>query len=623
MAEEITSAKLLQDYENIRRREVELMTQLLDVLPKIDSLDEQRVGQVRDAMFHADHPYMMVFVGPFNSGKSSLVNALVGEEELLKIGPTPVTDRIAILRYGDSAQTMGSMGSVDTVFSPSLLLKKVSFVDTPGLESVFREHEETTRKFLHRADVVLLVMLATQAMTQSNLQYLQTFKEYGKKVILVINQCDLLSDEERETVRQYVQEQSRDKLGFIPEIWMVSAKWGKEAREGAELNAELWKKSGLDNFEAYIEKQLNDANRLRQKLQTPLQIAQNAQQSALEAVKKNQATFDQYRNITENIERQLDSQKRDLQKTVRDINDEVETRFKTTIDRSREALLDVFQLANALRALGSGILELTVILPRLFNRLSRNKTSVIAKAFQQYKVYEPIDELPSISDKLAPRLEGQDMKDIADLVAYGQRESENLPLQMRSKMIGVIQTPSKYDREYLMGLRQPLLKLEEQAKILETEKIEQERRNTIIYLAVWEIICVLLMVVVVSAWSAIATTNDFPAEWIAWVAIIIAGLAGFLFLPIRGRLIHRQFASRLLKIQAQYIETLTVASDKQIEYSLQLRRDTISPLTRLVDAQATTQDKQLTQLQRTEQSIVKIEQDLNALGKRKILGMTL
>ena len=169
MAEVSSETKLVQDYEAIRRREYELITKMLDVLPRIDNIGEQRIGQVRDALFHADHPFLMVLIGPFSSGKSSILNALLGEENFLNVGPVPTTDRINILRWGEQAQHMGTAGGVDTVFYPSPLLRKVSLVDTPGLESILKEHEATTREFFHRADVVLLVMLSTQAMTQRNL----------------------------------------------------------------------------------------------------------------------------------------------------------------------------------------------------------------------------------------------------------------------------------------------------------------------------------------------------------------------------------------------------------------------------------------------------------------------
>lgn len=611
--------KLVQEYEAIRQREYSLITELLDVLPRIENVGEQRVGQVRDALFHADHPFLMVLVGPFSSGKTSIINALLGQENFLEIGPVPTTDRICILRYGETPENMGTAGNADTVFYPSDLLKRVSLVDTPGLESVFQQHEETTRKFLHRADVVLLVMLATQAMTQRNLDYLRMFKDYGKKVLVVINQSDLLSEEERDTVQQYVRDHCKEKLGFNPPVWMVSAVWAQQARSGEALDEELWEKSGIGKIENYIEKQLNDIERLRQKLQTPLQIVQTVHQSALAAVRQNQATFDRYRNITDNIDQQLAAQKREQEKTVREINSEVEARFRETGDRSKEAIYDIFQLSRALGSLGRGLFELTN-LARLFRR--GDTPTYMEATFKRYKVFEPINELPTVVDKLPARLEGQDMQDIDDLVAYGNRERRNLPEDMREKIIGTIQAPATYDRSFLNEIRADLDQIEQDARVLQTEKLEQIRRNTLLYLAVWELIVVILVVALLNAWGAVDNLADIPLAMISLLALLGAGVLGFAALPLRGRTIHTQYVNRLLKLQARYTELLTTAADKQIEYGMQLRREAISPLTRLVEAQASIQDEQLAKLQQVEQSIGKLESELNTLGKRKFLGVS-
>lgn len=618
MADVRSDSKLIQDYEAIRQREYTLITNLLDVLPKIDNIGEQRVSQVRDALFHADHPYMMVLVGPFSSGKSSIINALLGDKDLLRIGVTPTTDRIQVVRWGEDAQNMGTAGEADTVFYPAPILRRVAFVDTPGLESIFKEHEETTRKFLHRADAVLLIMLATQAMGMKNLDYLRLFKEYGKKVILVLNQADLLTTDERETVQQFVQEQARQRVGFDPEIWFVSAKQGLAASNGDKRDETLWKASGLKRIEDYIADQLQDADRMRQKLQTPLQIVQTVHQSALTAVRANQSTFDRYRSIVDNVEQQLTAQKREQEKIVLDVTKEVERRFRETGDRSKEAIYDIFQFSRAANSLGRGLFELT--LANFFRR--KDAESYLESTFKRYKVFEPIDELPQVVDKLAPRLEGQDMQDIDDLVRYGTKELSNLPEAIREKAIGVIQAPAKYDRSFMQDVRKDLEDLEEDARFVETEKLEQIRRNTLLYLAVWELIMVVLIVALFNTWGALIAATDSPISAILLILLLGGALLGFAWLPLRGRMIHTEYVNRLLKLQARYTALLTEAADKQIEYGLQLRRETIAPLTRLVEAQSSTQDEQLRQLQKAEQEIVKIESDLNALGKRKFLGMT-
>ncbi len=619
MAQAKSETKLIHAYEDIRQQEYDLITTLLDVLPRINDVDEDRIGQVRDALFHADHPYLMVLVGPFSSGKSSIINALLGDENLLRIGPTPTTDRIHILRWGEESQHTGTAGLTDTVFYPAPLLRRVSLVDTPGLESIFKQHEDTTRTFLHRADVVLLVMLATQAMSQRNVEYLKMFRQYGKKVIIVINQSDLISDEDRETVRQYVADQSKEHLGVAPPIWFVSAEYGNQARQGDELDQALWDKSGLQNIKDYIEKQLNDAERLRQKLQTPLQIVQSVHQGALASVRQNQTTFDRYRSITDNVDQQLTAQRREQERTVRDINDSVEARFREAGDRSKDAIHDIFQFSRALGSLWTGLLEL-IGLTRLFRRGQRDDDSYMSDIFKRYKVFEPIDEIPTITAKLAPRLEGQDMQDIDDLVKYGNKELNNLPPKMRDKVIGTIHAPAKYDRTFLQSVTDDLDEIQREAKLIETNKLEQIRRNTLAYLAVWELG---VLILIVALFFTLDFTTDLPIALSVLTILLGAALLGFAMIPLRGRVIHTEYVNRLLKLQARYTDILTKAADKQIDYGMQLRHESVAPLTRLVDAQASIQDEQLNRLQQAEQAIAKIESELNTFGKRKLMGMSL
>ncbi len=609
-----TNSKLAADYEAIRRREYELITNLLEVIPRIDGLGEDQVAQMRDALFHADHPYMMVFIGPFSAGKSSLINALLGEHDLLSIGPTPTTDRISILRWGEEASRNRS-GEVDTVFYPSPLLQKVSFVDTPGLESVFLKHEEITRRFLHRSDTVLLVMLATQAMTARNVDYLRMLKDYGTNVIIVLNQVDLLTPDEIQTVKDYVVDQSRSQLGFKPEVWLMSAKRAMDARlSDGTVDQELWEASGLNQIGEYVDRQLSDLTRLRQKLQTPLQIVQNVHQSALDHVRGDQSALDHYQSISQNIDQQLTVFKRQQDKIVKEIDDDLSAKFGDATQRGSEAIREMFGLARAFGSVFRGILEL-VGLARLIRRGSYTRSE-----FERHKVFEPIRELTVVSDKLGPRLEGRDVQDIDDLVKYARREIDALPPTIRSKVIGSVQAPLRYDRSALQNVRGDLEAIQDEAQQDETDKLERSLRNSLLYMAAYELILVVFAVFALLAFPPGSENSPF---WLVLVILIAAGIGGLVFLPIRGRMLENAYTERMLRLQARFIELLNVAADKQIAYGMQLRRESIAPLTRLIEAQTEIHTDQLKRLQAAGQEITKIEADLAGMGKPTLMGVRL
>jgi small GTP-binding protein len=573
---------------------------------------------MRDALFHADHPFLIVLVGPFNSGKSSIINALLGEPELLPIGPVPTTDHIAILRWGEQPQRLAAGGGeADTVFYPAPLLQKVSLVDTPGLESIFQKHEQITRKFLHRSDVVLMVMLATQAMTASNLEYLQQLKEYGKKVILVINQVDLLSSEETQTVRDYVMEQSQSRLGFRPDVWLVSARKGMAARRNGELDKMAWKESGLSRIEEWVDDQLSDVERLRQKLQTPLQIVKNVNQAALMSVRNNQSALDQYQGISANIEQQLAAQKRDQEKNIRDINAELSDLFGAVAMRGSEAIRDIFRFGNALRSIWGGILEL-IGLSGLVKRAGKSYTQV---AFERRNAFEPVDQLAHVADKVGPRLEGKDIQDVDDLVKYARREIEVLPESLRTKVIGNVQSPIKYDRMALQEVRPALEAIETEARQVETSRLEQILRNSMLYLAVFEILLIIFGVALLSGGANFLPPEQRQMSWLIVLFLIGLGVLALLYMPLRGRLLESSYTNRMLKIQSRYIEALSKAADKQLDYGMRLRRDAVQPLTRLIEAQTQIHADQLADLQAAEREIVSIEKELTSLGKRNLLGL--
>ena len=126
---------------------------------------------------------------------------------------------------------------------------------------MFKQHEEIAQGFLHRSDLVVFLLSAKRAFAETERIYLETARNYGKKVILVVNQVDLLEADEQQTVRRFIEQQVKELLGFQPLIFMVSAK--DAITSGGE-------KGGVDAVRAHLRGVLAEAPPTKQKLLSQL-----------------------------------------------------------------------------------------------------------------------------------------------------------------------------------------------------------------------------------------------------------------------------------------------------------------------------------------------------------------
>ncbi len=607
MESEQIPSKLLSHFETIRRQEHEQISELLDVLGRVDGLPDSQMEQVRDALFHTNHPYLMVLVGPFGSGKSSVINALLGEE-IMEVGPIPTTDRIVILRHGDDVQRSRT-GDVETVFHPSPLLRNLSLVDTPGLESVFKVHDEMTHRFLHRADVVLLVMIATQVLTASNLEALQQLKNYGKRMVVVVNQVDVLEPEEREQVREFVLEQARLQLGFEPQVWLVSARQALAAQQETPRDEIAWDLSGFADIEEYIKETLGDVERVRQKLETPLQISQNVTKTALGLVKEQQAALDAHRKTAENIAVQIEQGRRAQQKTVDETLAAVEAAWNEASARGAEAISDLFQFSRGLRLFFGGLGEIIGLggLMRRFGGRTR-----VESVLDEHRVKETFERIPPLVDKLGPRLESRDLQDIDDLVDYTRAAVKELPPNLANKVIGRIQTPLRYEARFIRDVRGRLDDLLRDSERFEVGRLDRTLRNTLVLLTLWEILALALMVVVgVTAFSG--ATPDAASLLLVFALGLILVVGGLALVPIRGWFLRRAYLRRQHANRDEYLRLLREAAHELIAYGVQLRQDATAPFTRMVESQSEVLETLRDELQAQQHALTRIQGGLAAL----------
>src|SRR5919112_1081437 len=151
--------------QELRAREQELLQRLATALERFGSDvavdDLRRFNEAREQLTGL---FLLVVAGEFNSGKSSFINALLGER-VLPEGVTPTTDRINLLRHGATVAEQQLESFLLERTHSSDLLREITIVDTPGTNAIIRRHEELTRDFIPRADLVLFVTSADRPFT--------------------------------------------------------------------------------------------------------------------------------------------------------------------------------------------------------------------------------------------------------------------------------------------------------------------------------------------------------------------------------------------------------------------------------------------------------------------------
>ena len=168
----------------------------------------------------SDDTVKVAFLGIFSSGKSSLINAILGES-ILKVGVVPVTAALTVLEFGDTREvevryvdgkierihfedlskftddreSRGASKSIERVIIrlPSPILRKVTFFDTPGFNSGIELHDTVTERVILGSDVVFWVFNATKAGSEVERINVSHIRRSVGKAIGIVNMIDDIS----------------------------------------------------------------------------------------------------------------------------------------------------------------------------------------------------------------------------------------------------------------------------------------------------------------------------------------------------------------------------------------------------------------------------------------------
>lgn len=290
-----------------------LLAELRDALIRFGAPDADQ-SALAASIRQLDEFFLLVVVGEFNAGKSAFINALAGRR-VLQEGVTPTTAQIHILGYGEGAADGGAATYVDDdgvrmVSAPVDLLRDVHIVDTPGTNAIVREHERLTTEFVPRADLVIFVTSADRPFTETERAFLQTIRDWGKKIVLVVNKADIFEQPgELDEVLGFVRESARRLLGITPEIFPVSARLALRAKQGEPA---VWPASRFEALERFVRDTLDEGSRFRLKLANPIGVGQALARRYAAIADERLLVLREDLALLDEIDRQLDVYREDL-----------------------------------------------------------------------------------------------------------------------------------------------------------------------------------------------------------------------------------------------------------------------------------------------------------------------
>lgn len=195
--------------------------------------------------------FFVACVGQFKRGKSTLLDALIGEE-LLPTGVVPVTTVPTVLRYGTQRTARVLIGGkwktirpedlgqyvseelnpenkklvegVEVFLTSPLLASGMCLVDTPGIGSVFSGNTEATKDFIPQIDATILVVGADPPISGEELALIEAVGANVDHILVVLNKMDRVSLDERQQAGAFATKMLATRLKKpVERIYEVSA----------------------------------------------------------------------------------------------------------------------------------------------------------------------------------------------------------------------------------------------------------------------------------------------------------------------------------------------------------------------------------------------------------------
>ena len=560
--------------ERLQLEGLRLTLARLDPAPK-DMLPLQQ------ALRQLEELFLLVVVGEFNAGKSAFINALLGER-LLPEGVTPTTTQIQMLRHGDEPG-QGWEGDVLTFTYPADWLRDINLVDTPGTNAVIQRHQELTEEFVPRSDLVLFVTSADRPFSESERVFMERIRAWGKKVLVVVNKIDILEGEtEVAQVLDFVDQNARTLLGVAPQIFPVSARLARQAKEAAttERQQTLWSASRFAPLERFILETLDERERIRLKLENPLGVADRLSAQYLDVTRNRLVLLKDDFSTIDTVEAQLGAYEEDMRRDF------------------RYHLSHVENVLHEMMARGTEFFDDTIRLLRIFDLLNAER---VQGEFERRVVADTVNQVETHVGELIDWMVDKDFQQWQAVMDYLNQRSA----QHEGRIVGRVGGRFERSRQELLAsvghAAQQVVRSYNKEK--EARQLAESIQTAVAQAALIQVGAIGLGAILIRLLAtAVADVTGVLA------ASAVAAL-GLYIIPARRRRAKKELQQKVNDLRQRLGEALTRQFEEELSQSLRRIREAMAPYTRFVRAEHE-------QLQRIEQDLRTTQAMLNSLRTR-------
>ncbi len=405
---------------------------------------------------------------------------------------------------------------------------------------------------------MLFVTSADRPFTESERQFLELIRSWGKKVVVIVNKIDILEPDEQEKVLEFVRahasETLQETLGGSPQVFGVAARNAFRARQAgddAALDA-----SGIPDLERFISTALGSEARLKLKLGSPLGVAQRLAERYEGVTERELGLLAGDRRTLEEVERQTEQFRRDMRRE-----------FESYLTRVKTALLEVERR-------GEVFFDDTVRLSKIMQLIDSER---MREAFRSRVIRGADREIDRAVAEMVDWFIGRNLQLWEDVMTFVQERRQATD----ERVIGEVGGRFQYDRDALIrGLSDSaetvLASYNEDA---EARRLADALQSSVLQTGLIQVGGLGLGAAMVAFLSGAA----LDATGIL-AGLTVAGL-GFLVLPNRRRTAKRNLHEEMQRLRDGLSESLERQFERELERATEKLGAAIGSYTRFVKSE--------------------------------------